>query len=132
MARAQTVGQIIVKTRLTSSLPALSGKEFELAVAAWNEILENIHVDWLDECYKRAMKAHKATEPFKAVEILDIWKAVTANGDYEQWQANRRIEAAPCTVCTNTGWMRYDENGNQIPFADEAPGSRVARCVCGR
>lgn len=119
------MAQIILKARLVCSLPALDPDELRLAVAAWNEIVEPIPDQWLDECYKRAMRSHRARDPFSASELIPIWENAVASKEVQRWQveAGRSLARPDCEVCNNSGWQSVDVPGQ---------GWTSKRCDCGR
>lgn len=71
LALRQAVVRIIIKNRLCCSQPALSPDEFELAVAAWAEVLDfaGVPESRLNEYYLTAMANRKSTFPLGVSEI---------------------------------------------------------------
>src|SRR5262249_39958275 len=81
--RAEAVGSIIERSRLVAGLPALEAADYVAAIAAWNEILEDIPTYWLDECYQQALKVHRARDPFCVSEVYQQWDPIHRSNAYE-------------------------------------------------
>src|SRR5262249_56723080 len=72
--RAEILATIISKARVVCSLPALEPDDLLVAVSAWEEILSDLPAEWLDECYRRAMRSHRVRGPFGASEMYQAWE----------------------------------------------------------
>jgi hypothetical protein len=101
LSRVDILGRIIVKVRLVCSPPALEPDELRLAIAAWGEIVEPIPDQWLDECYKRAMRSHRARDPFSASELIAAWENAVASKEVHQRQMEqgRSLDRPDCERC---------------------------------
>ena len=113
--RAEILATIISKARVVCSLPALEPDDLLAAVLAWEEILSDLHTDWLDCCYRRAMRSHKWRAPFGASEIYQAWEQVTDSAEYRQWRTerNRKISTSECPNRCQQGWIFVDETGGR-------------------
>ena len=105
--RAEILATIISKARVVCSLPALEPDDLVAAVMAWEEILSDLPTDWLDQCYRRAMRSHRWRAPFGAAEIYQAWEQITDSAEYRQWRAerNRKISASECPDRCVEGWI---------------------------
>lgn len=107
---------ILISSRFAIGLPALEDDELKLHTRSWFEILEPVAIDWLHECYIRAMRNHDPARPFGAVEILNVWNSVLKNGEYDV----SRMQAVPYIAetekfcpdqCSSSGWYTVHGNG---------------------
>ena len=111
--RAEILATIISKARVVCSLPALEPDDLVAAVSAWEEILSDIPGDWLDECYRRAMRSHRIRSPFSASEVYQAWEQVAETSEYKSWRAERRkrILSSQCPDGCDGGWIFVDASG---------------------
>jgi hypothetical protein len=85
------------------------------AVSAWEEILADLPAEWLDECYRRAMRSHLVRAPFQAAEIYQAWEQVADSAEYKQWRAqrSRRALSSACAHGCEGGWIFVDVTGGR-------------------
>src|SRR5262245_66629270 len=113
--RAEILATIISKARVVCSLPALEPDDLVAAVSAWGEILAQIPVEWLDECYRRAMRSHRMRSPFGASEIYQAWEHLAETAEYKEWRAQRSRKALKqeCPDGCESGWIFVDAAGGR-------------------
>ena len=111
--RAEILATIISKARVVCSLPALEPDDLVAAVSAWEEILADLPAEWLDECYRRAMRSHRVRAPFGASEIYQAWEQAADTTEYKQWRAeqSRRKLGSECEHGCEGGWIFVDGSG---------------------
>lgn len=116
-SRTRKIEQIIIKSRLSCSLPVPDDKELQIAVVSWGEIIEPIATDWLNECYVRAGRFHQNDKPFAAALLLRAWSEANASGEVEASRVNagNYLPAGPryCEYnCSFEGWISVDNGSN--------------------
>ena len=111
--RAEILATIISKARVVCSLPALEPDDLVAAVSAWEEILSDVPGDWLDECYRRAMRSHRVRSPFSASEVYQAWEQVAESPEYKSWRAerSRKMLSSQCPDGCEGGWIFVDSSG---------------------
>lgn len=122
--RHRVIAIMLQKSRLVRSLPAFEPDELEMQVSAWAEILEPIPTEWLDECYKRAMRSHNNGQPFASTELVRIWHDLCLSGEVAKATFNGRClpAAHACDYnCSPEGWVIVDETGNPISSSTKGP-----------
>lgn len=67
--REKVISEIIAKSRRSLGYGALTGKELDQWVDDWSEVCSVIPTEMLNDCYVRAMQAHK-DGPFAAYQIV--------------------------------------------------------------
>jgi hypothetical protein len=85
------------------------------AVSAWQEILADLPAEWLDECYRRAMRSHRVRAPFQAAEIYQAWEQLVETAEYKHWRAERarKLLSSECEHRCQGGWIFVDATGGR-------------------
>src|SRR5262245_17332208 len=73
--RYQVITEIIDKSRAACNLDPLYDEAMAVTYAAWSEVLADVPIRYLNECYLLAIKAHKSSFPLGVGEITAQWTA---------------------------------------------------------
>lgn len=101
--------------------------EFEAQVmaTAWEYALEDIPTQYLDACFRRAVKAKEDTRPMSAIEVRNQWTSLAREiATAERERKGARLLAAAeegiCTRCMGAGFL-VDRTDRLKPFARRCP-----------
>jgi hypothetical protein len=108
----------------------LTSTELIGTVHSWNEVLDSVPADWLNELYKRAMRARTKSGPLQPGELAAIWSEVNATGEatpHNQAAAQSAAERCPEFECSVEGWVVVDGRG-AMAVSNHGGVTYVRRC----
>lgn len=110
----QAVGQIIVKSRVATSLPPLDNVELAASISAWAELLFGvIPENQLEWAYVRAMQDKDSSFALTAPGLIQGHRNACASeaASPRQPQDRNLLTGDVCPRCHGTGFEQYREDG---------------------
>jgi hypothetical protein len=117
--RQAILGRIVTKSRQVFGLPQLERTQLALAVAAWEEIVEDVPTEWLEEAYRRGVVSHDGRQNFNPGVIVRAYGVLVASGEVQRRASQSGVAAAaeercPEYGCSIGGWITVDPSGRII------------------
>ncbi len=127
------LARLIIRSRLASSLPALTPDEFQAAVEAWSQVTRKIPEVELENAYVWAMENREKGFPIGAPDLVRAYHEIGAS----RAASPRRDDytaIAICRRCFGSSMEIYKENGykvarrcNHAPLSESEMGEVEAR-----